>query len=122
MRPETLLAYVDAQPFRPSGVDRLALYATACGTGFRASSLASLTPDDFDLAAEMPTVTLAARHAKNRKTKVQPIPPDVAELLRDYLADRPAGQPIWGGPWARDCKAAEMLSDDLEAAGIPYAV
>src|SRR5437763_1340491 len=34
-----------------SGTDRFALYATACGTGFRASALASLTPESFDLSA-----------------------------------------------------------------------
>jgi hypothetical protein len=70
----------------------------------------------------MPTVTLAARHAKNRKTKVQPLPDDLAELLRDYLKDKPAGQPIWGGAWARDRRGAQMLPGDLETAGIPYAV
>jgi integrase len=98
------------RPFRGlTGPDRFHLYATACGTGFRASALASLTPESFDLSADMPTVTLAARHAKNRKTKVQPIPEDLAELLRVYLADRPAGQPVWGGTWARDHRGAEML-------------
>jgi integrase len=105
-----------------TGPDRFALYATACGTGFRASALASLTPESFDLSAELPTVTLAARHAKNRKTKVQPLPEDLAELLRAYLAGRPGGQPVWGGTWARDRKGAEMLRPDLGAAGIPYAV
>jgi hypothetical protein len=70
----------------------------------------------------VPTVTLAARHAKNRKTKVQPIPPDLADLLRDYLTDRPAEQPIWGGTWANDHRGAQMLRDDLETAGIPYVV
>jgi hypothetical protein len=44
----------------------------------------------------------------------------VADLLRDFLADRPAGQALWGGTWARDRKAAEMLRYDLEAAGVPY--
>jgi excisionase family DNA binding protein len=104
-----------------TGPDRFHLYATACGTGFRASALASLTPESFDLAADVPTVTLAARHAKNRKTKVQPIPPDLAELLVSYLDGRPAGQPVWGGTWAKDHRGAEMLRVDLEAAGIPYA-
>jgi hypothetical protein len=46
----------------------------------------------------------------------------VAELLRDYLKGRPAGERIWGGAWARNQKGAEMLRRDLEAAGIPYAV
>jgi len=105
-----------------TGPDRFMLYAIACGTGFRASALASLTPESFDLVGEMGTVTLAARHAKNRRTKVQPIQPDLAKLLRTYLADRPAGQPIWAGNWARDYCGAEMLRGDLEAAGIPYSV
>ncbi len=53
---------------------------------------------------------------------MQPLPPDVAELLRNYLADKPAGLPVWGGTWAKDWKAAEMLRIDLEAAGIPYTI
>ncbi len=105
-----------------SGRDRYHLYATACGTGFRASALASLTPESFDLAADVPTVTLAAQHNKSRKTKVQPLPPDLAELLRGYLDGRPAGEPVWGGPWAGAGLGAEMLRIDLAAAGIPYAV
>jgi integrase len=104
------------------GLDRFALYATACGTGFRASALASLTPESFDLSGEVPTVTLAAQHNKSRKLKVQPLPPDVADLLREYLKGRPAGVPVWGGAWASDGKGAEMLRGDLAAAGIPYAV
>jgi integrase len=105
-----------------SGRDRYHLYATACGTGFRASALASLTPESFDLSSELPNVTLAARQNKSRKLKVQPLPPDLADLLRDYLRDWPAGQPVWSGTWASDNKGAEMLRGDLEAAGIPYAV
>jgi integrase/recombinase XerC len=104
-----------------AGPDRYALYATACGTGFRAAGLASLTPESFDLDAEPPTVTLAARRNKSRVLKVQPLPPDVAGLLREYLDGKPAGRPVWGGPWASDRRAAEMLRIDLEAAGIPYA-
>jgi excisionase family DNA binding protein len=111
------------RPFRGlTGADRYHLYAAACATGFRASALASLAPESFDLGADPPAVTLAARHAKNRRTKVQPIPPDVAELLRNYLRGKPAGLPVWGGTWARNRKGAEMLRIDLEAAGIPYAV
>jgi integrase len=105
-----------------TGPDRFALYATACGTGFRASGLASLTPESFDLNADPPTATLSARRNKSRVLKLQPLPPDVAALLRDYLAGKPAGLPVWGGTWARDGKGAEMLRGDLEAAGIPYAV
>jgi len=105
-----------------SGWDRYHLYATACGTGFRAGALASLTPESFELDAEIPTAILSARRNKSRKTKEQPLPPDMAELLRDYLRDKPAGLPIWGGSWAKDWKGAEMLRIDLVSAGIPYAV
>jgi integrase len=57
-----------------TGSDRFHLYVVACGTGFRAAALASLTPENFDLQSEPPTVTLAARKNKSRKTKEQPLP------------------------------------------------
>src|SRR5262249_3165146 len=105
-----------------SGPDRFHLYATACGTGFRAAALASLTPDNFDLGGALAPVTLAARHGKNRPTTVHAIPRDLADLLRGYLAGKPAGQPVWGGTWAKDHRGAEMLRGDLESAGVPYTV
>jgi hypothetical protein len=67
-----------------TGPDRFYLYAAACGTGFRASALASLTPESFDLVSDLPTVTLAARHAtfrlpgeftKNKKPSCQFLTP-----------------------------------------------
>jgi integrase len=103
-----------------SGMDRFTLYLTAAGTGFRASALASLTPADLDLAADAPTVTLAARANKSRKTKVQPLPADVAVALRDRIARMPRHASLWPGTWPT--KAAEMLREDLDAVGIPYAV
>src|SRR5262249_45253964 len=59
---------------------------------------------------------------KSRRLKLQPIPADIAEALRGYLARKPTGAPLWGGTWARDHRGAEMLRIDLEAAAIPYAV
>ena len=103
-----------------AGADRYFLYLVAAGTGFRANALANLTPADFDLSEA--TVTLAARFAKNRRTKIQPLPMDVAEALRDFLVGKPANAPIWGGTWAKGFRAAEMLRIDLKAAGIAYAV
>ncbi len=112
---------VSARSFRGlTGADRAALYLTACGTGFRVRALAGLTPTDFDLAADVPAVILPARLAKNKKTKVQPLAADVAEALREYLADRPAGCPVWAGAWNVD--AAEMLRADLAEAGIAYII
>src|SRR5207302_7639886 len=96
-----------ARAFRGlTGPDRAALYLTACGTGFRVRALAGLTPGDFDLSADVPAVVLPARLAKNKKTKIQPLPADVVNALRGYLADKPPGQPVWPGGWRDD--AAEM--------------
>ena len=67
-------------------------------------------------------MTLAARFAKNRKTKVQPLPADVAAALRAYLTGKPENALVWGGTWASGCTGAEMLRRDLEAVGIAYAV
>jgi integrase len=105
-----------------TGLDRYMLYATACGTGFRASELASLTPESFNLDGTSPVVALSAEDAKNRTSAAQPIPLDLAAELRPFLAGKPAGEPVWPGTWASSKKAAPMLRIDLEAAGIPYAV
>lgn len=103
-----------------TGEDRFHLYLLAAGTGIRASALSNLAPADFDLNTNSPVVTLAARFAKNRKAKIQPLPADVAEAMRDYLAGKPLNSPIWAGTWARQRKAADMLRIDLEASGIDY--
>ena len=105
-----------------TGSDRYFLYLAAAGTGFRANALANLTPAMFDLEAETPIVTLAARFNKSRKLKVQPLPADVAIALRDFIAGKPANAPLWGETWAKDHRGAEMLRADLEAVGIPYVV
>jgi hypothetical protein len=94
------------------------LYAAAMVTGFRASELTSLAPSSFALEAEPPTVTVKAGYSKNRREAIQPLPPDVAAALRAYLAGRPAG-PVWPGEVWPD-RAADMLREDLRAAGIPY--
>jgi hypothetical protein len=56
------------------GEARFHLYATACGTGFRARGLARLIPECFKLDGECPTVILPVRCDKSGKGKVQPIP------------------------------------------------
>ncbi|CAN5544979.1 hypothetical protein BH11PLA2_BH11PLA2_25240 [soil metagenome] len=102
------------------GDDRYLLYLVAAGTGFRANALANLTPADFDLNSPSPCVTLPARFDKSRRGKVQPLPLDVADALRSYLADKTPCDVVWGGTWRGT--AAEMLRADLDAAGIAYAV
>jgi hypothetical protein len=90
------------------------LYAAGMGTGFRASELASLYPANFNLLADRPVATVRAGHTKNRKEVAQPLPPDLSEALRGYLAGKRADQPAWPGTWHE--KAAKMLRADLAAA------
>ena len=112
---------VSTKTFRGlTGEDRFHLYLTACGTGFRTSELAALTPDAFDLDATPPTATLRAEDTKNKKSATQPLPPEVVEAMRPYLAGREADEPIWPGSWVD--RSADMLKIDLAVAGIPYVV
>ena len=99
---------------RLSGNDRYFLYLTACATGFRASELASLTPESFDLTFDAPTVTVSSSCAKNRREAVQPLPADVAEALREFLHGKPAGKPVWPGKWSS--RGFLMIRADLREA------
>ena len=65
-------------------------------------------------------VVCRAAYAKNGKTATQPLPAEIAEALRGYLAGRAGGAPVWPGTWHE--KGAEMLRIDLDAAGISYEV
>jgi len=103
-----------------AGPDRYHLYITAFVTGFRANELAALTPPNFHLAADPPSVSLPGKVAKNRKVTSQVLPAGVAITLRDYLVGKPTDKPLWPGMWHKH--AAKMLRVDLEAAGVPYCV
>ncbi len=103
-----------------TGPDRAMLYLVAFATGYRASELAALCPENFDLNADRPTATLPGRMTKNKKRATQYLPIGVAEQLRAYLADKPAGSPVWPGTWIE--KPAKVLRRDLAVAGIPYVV
>jgi integrase len=123
LREETFARFIEAtaagRPFRGlTGPDRLVIYTLAANTGFRASELASLTPASFAFDASPPTVTVGAAYSKRKRKDVQPLRPDVAELIRQYVAGRPARSPIWPGAWSAD--GAELLQVDLAAAGIPF--
>ena len=106
------------KPFRKlSGADREMLYLLAVYTGLRVAELASLTARSFDFDANPPTVTVAAAYSKRRRLDLQPIRPDLAEKLRDWLAVRvevKRDSPLWPGTWY--LRAARMLRRDLEAA------
>ncbi len=79
-----------AAPWRGmTGADRAVVYATAAGTGFRASELGSLTPASFRLDADPPVIALQAGAAKNRREVSQPIRADLAALLAAWWTSTP---------------------------------
>jgi integrase len=98
-----------------TGEDRAILYATALGTGFRAGELRSLTPEDFDPDADPPTITCRAAYTKNRHVAVQPIRPELADLLRPWVREKVPGVAVFV---FRIDNAARMVRDDLEACGV----
>ena len=111
-------AAVEQEEFRGlSGRDRSILYLVGANTGLRASELASLTVDSFDLG-ECPTVTVEAAYSKRRRTDTLPLRVDIADALRGWLHGR-LGK-VWPGTWKE--RAAKMIRADLKAAEIPFNV
>src|ERR1019366_2886159 len=103
------------------GPDRHFLYLTACATGFRVSELASMIPESFSLDGDTLTATVQASCTKNKKLAVQPLPLGVADMLREYLREKPAGAIIWPGNPKAPAESwrlhgAEMIRTDLAEA------
>ena len=98
------------------GHGRAVLYHTAYGTGFRANELRSLTPENFNLDGEPPTITVRAGFSKHRREDIQPIRHDLADMLRKYLAGKPAGTPVFDMPE----KTYKLMRADCGAAGVAY--
>src|SRR5262249_16609638 len=99
---------------RLSGPDRAMLYTLAAFTGLRESELASLKPDSFALAGGQPSITVEAAYSKRRREDTIPFRPDLAELVRGWLAGRPARQPLWPGSWWK--RGALLVRRDLATA------
>lgn len=125
-----------------SGADRERLYLVAAFTGLRASELASLSRQSFDLDGEQPTVRLQAAYSKHRREDVLPLHPELVARLREWFAEADADdfepadddeavlmleaarearrRPLWPGGWAANRHGAEMIRADLQAAGLAY--
>ena len=103
-----------------TGWQRFTLYATALGSGLRASELASLTPSHFNLKAEPPTVCINAADEKSRRGDVSPLPADLVAILSPWVADMPSDAHLWPGVWAEHARGSRFIRRDLESAGVPY--
>ena len=94
------------------------LYLVAINTGLRASELASLTPESFELGDDRSLVRCQAGYTMNGQEAELPLRRDVAATVRAWLAEKPAGRPVWPGKWASQRHGAEMIRIDLTAADI----
>jgi integrase len=108
-----LIATTHTEPIRwgMMGEDRSILYAIALGTGFRAKECRSLQPEDFNLDADTPTITCRAAYTKNHNEAVQPIRPELADLLRSWVAGKAPAKPVFT---LRIDNAARMLRETLK--------
>lgn len=96
-----------------TGWDRYWLYRLALETGLRASELASLTPESFDL--EVGTVKVAAAYSKHRRDDTLPLAPVTIIALGAHFIWKRPGERIFETPE----KPGKMLARDLAAANIP---
>ena len=116
-----LLSVTKEQPerFGMSGCERTLLYRVALESGRRANEIKTLTIGRCNLESVPPTLTIWAGYSKKRKERVQPIPPDLAIALKEYVGKRKADELLF--PNMPDIRfLARILRKDLEAAGIPY--
>ncbi len=100
------------------GLTRARIYLLSYMTGLRKGEIASLTPANFKLDSERPTLTVAAKHSKRRKKDTLPIHADLVGELRIWLAGLAADAPLFPLLGAR--KAYKMIQRDLKEAKIPY--
>ena len=103
------------------GRDRAMLYILAAWTGYRRGELATLTLKSFNFSSSPPSVEVDAAYSKRRKKDAVPLHPDVAELVKVWLAsseDTDNTTPLFalktaGGGFRR---TAKMMKLDLQAA------
>lgn len=67
-----------------------------------------------------PVVTVRAAYTKNGNEATVPLPSELADVLRPYLAGRGRQDRVWPGSWARRRRGAFVLRRDLAEGAIPY--
>ena len=103
---------------RFDGETRARIYLLSYMTGLRKGELASLTPQNFDLDATQPTVTVEASVSKHRKKDVLPLHAELVEMVRGWISGMPPNEPLF--PKLAQRKAYKMIQRDLKEAEIPY--
>ena len=97
------------------GRERRLIYWTLVSTGLRRGELASVRICDCELDGDAPHVRLAAANAKNRREAIVPVPPDVADELGAWIADKRR----WTLENTMRNGAPEQLPDDAPLFSVP---
>lgn len=107
-----------------SGRERCLLYRMGFTSGLRANELRCLKVRDFDFDdPDGATVTVQAAYSKTRKRAVQPLDPELARDLRQFVTDqeKQPGGFVFNGRYVRlTVNTAKMVREDAEAAGLQY--
>jgi site-specific recombinase XerD len=117
----SLLAVTKHRPdiYHMSGAERALMYRVALESGIRANEIKTITVGRCHLDTDPPTMTVIAGYRKQRKERIQPIPRNLAKVLKDYIGNRRAKEPLFpnmpGIP-----NLSKMIRRDLAAANIPY--
>jgi integrase len=99
-----------------TGWERFTLYSVALGTGLRASELASLASQSFDLTADPATVQILAKSEKARRGNTRSLPPDLVTVLNERIPTFEADGKLWPGSWAAHESASKFIPLDLKTA------
>lgn len=99
-----------------AGPVRSVVYAVAYYTGLRRAELASLCWADFCLSGENPSVTIRAKHAKNKTSVTIPLHADLREMLEAHFVE--CGSPELSAKALEVPPRLHAFNADLKAAGI----
>jgi integrase len=103
-----------------TGKERAMLYMLAVSTGLRASELASLTWQSFNLNDSIPSVKVLAAYSKHRRDDTLPLRCDIAKQLALWKAELNPDEKSRVFTNFAPNKAAKMMRRDLDAAVISY--
>jgi len=98
-----------------TGAERAMIYRLAAESGIRRGELRKVTVSAFDFESQV--ITLGAGITKSGRERVIPMTARTATELRRYFASKLPTAKAFTIPY----KTAEMIREDLKAAGIEYA-